>query len=209
MGKLDMECGGFHVTLEDQIALAPRSDASGAESAPGSARTVALGGEGQVGQVGHGEQYAASSVVRVVASKDGAEAWTLTLTSSGAETTIGETAAVCLGGSVALAIGPYVVAIEAATGAIAWQRQCDPASCFGIYRAPSGKGLIAHGEQQIARLAEEDGAVVWSYAGKDIFTGPFAVTPEGIIATDFGGDVYALSFDGALQAVEKGKPFPH
>lgn len=204
MGKLELECGGYHVTLEDEIALAPQAPvdagdaaAAGAERAP-EARTVALG-EGQ---------YGVASVVRAAASKDGAEAWTLTLTSSGAGTTIRESSAVCLGERVALAIGPYVVAIEAATGTIAWQQRCDPASCFGIYRGPSGKGLISHGEQQIARLAE-DGTVEWTYGGKDIFTGPFQVAPEGIIATDFGGDVYALSFDGTLQAMEKGKPFPH
>lgn len=206
MGKLELECGGYHVTLEDEIALAPRATAEAegnaeaeAEGTLGVARTVALG-EGQ---------YAAASVVRAAASKDGTEAWNLTLASSGAGTTIRENSAVCLGERIALAIGPYVVAIEAATGAIAWQQRCDPASCFGIYRGPSGKGLISHGEQQIARLAAEDGTVAWSYAGKDIFTGPFQVAPEGIIATDFGGNVYALSFDGALQAVEKGKPFPH
>lgn len=204
MGKLELECGSYHVTLEDEIALAPRAAAAtdapseGAEVGP-EPRTVALG-EGQ---------YGVASVVRVSASKDDAEAWTLTLTSSGAGTTIRDTSAVCLGERVALAIGPYVVAIEAATGAIAWQQRSDPASCFGIYRGPSGKGLISHGEQQIAWLAAEDGTVEWTYGGKDIFTGPFQVAPEGIIATDFGGDVYALSFDGALQAMEKGKPFPH
>lgn len=197
MGKIELECGGYRVTLEDDVALAPRTSA-GAEAAAGP--TVALS-EGQ-------GQYAAASVVRAAATKDGAEAWTLTLTSSGAGTTINATSALCLGEHVAVAIGPYVVAIGAASGAIAWKQQCDPASCFGIYRAPKGKGLISHGEQQIARLAE-DGTVEWTYAGKDIFTGPFEVAPEGIIATDFGGDVYALSFDGALQAVDKGKPFPH
>lgn len=204
MGKLELECGGYRVTLEDDIALAPQtaSEAGAAAAAAAEtgleARTVALG-EGR---------YAAASVVRAAAGKDGATVWTLTLTSSGAGTTIRETTAVCLGDRFVLAIGPYVVAIEAATGAIAWQQRCDPASCFAIYRAPGDRGLITHGEQQIARLAE-DGTVAWSYSGKDIFTGPFAVAPEGIIATDFGGDVYALSFDGALQAMDKGKPFPH
>ena len=195
MGKLELECGGYGITLEDDLALAPQAATADAGA---EARTVALG-EGQ---------YAAASVVRAAAHKDGTELWNLTLTSSGAGTTIGDTSAVCLGERFALAIGPYVVAIEAATGAIAWQQRCDPASCFGIYRAPSGKGLISHGEMEIARLGE-DGTVTWSYAGKDIFTGPFQVAPEGIIATDFGGDVYALNFDGALQAMDKGKPFPH
>lgn len=192
MGSFELECGGCQIALEENIALAPRASSDPA------VRTITL----------DDGQYVPASVMRVTAARDGEEIWVLTLTSSGGATTVHDSSAVCLGDCLAVAIGPYVVAIEAVTGTIAWQQRCDPACCFGIYRAPSGKGLISHGEKEVARLGK-DGAVAWTFAGKDIFTGPFAVTPEGIIATDFGGDVYALSFDGALQATDRGKPFPH
>ena len=192
MGRFELQCGGSQVALEDSVALAPR-----ATSDP-DARTITL----------DDGQYVPASVMRVTASRDGAEVWSLTLTSSGGATSVHESSAVCLANRIAVAIGPYVVAMDAASGAIDWQQRCDPATCFGIYRTPSGTGLISHGEMEIARLGD-DGTVAWTFAGKDIFTGPFAVAPEGIIATDFGGDVYALSFDGALQATDKGKPFPH
>lgn len=193
MGKFELECGGCQIALEDSVALAPRA------TTDPDARTITL----------DDGQYVPASVMRVSAARDNVEVWSLTLTTSAGATTVHKGSALCLGDRVAVAIGPYVLAIQAATGAIAWRQRCDPASCFGIYRAPSGKGLISHGELQVAGLAAEDGTVVWTFAGKDIFTGPFVVAPEGIIATDFGGDVYALSFDGALQARDKGKPFPH
>ncbi len=192
MGRFELECGGCQIALEDSVALAPR-----ATSDP-DARTITL----------DDGQYVPASVMRVTATRDGTVVWSLTLTSSGGATTVHGNSALCLGDRVAVAVGPYVVAIDAATGAISWRQHSDPASCFGIYRAPSGTGLISHGEKEIARLGE-DGTVEWTFAGHDIFTGPFVVAPEGIIATDFGGDVYALSFDGTLQATDKGKPFPH
>lgn len=190
MGTLTLECAGNAITLEDSVAL------QASESAD--ARTIALGDQ----------QYRPTTVVRVAATREGAEAWSLTLTSTGGGTTVHPSGALCLGSHVVVAIGPYAVALDAATSELAWKCECDPATCFAIFRAPGGDGLITHGEQQIARLTA-DGEIVWTYQGKDIFTGPFEVVPEGILATDFTGDVYALDLDGNLQAMDKGKPFPH
>jgi outer membrane protein assembly factor BamB len=192
MGKLDLECGNYRITLEDTVALAPLPGAG-----PAARSTVLDSGT-----------YVPSSVVQVTATHDGSEVWSTTLTSSGGGTAVRDTSVLCLGTRVAVLIGPYVVALDTATGEMAWRQQCDPATCFGIYRVPGGRGLISHGEQQIVRLAE-DGSIEWRFDGKDVFTGPFEVAPEGIIATDFKGDVYAISFDGQLQATAKGKPFPH
>lgn len=190
MGTLTLECAGYTVALEDSVALQ--------ESEAADARTIALGDQ----------QYRPTTVVRVAATRDGAEAWSLTLTSTGGGTAVHPGGALCIGSRVVVAIGPYAVALDTATGEPAWQRECDPATCFGIFRAPGGDGLITHGELQIARLSA-DGEIMWTYQGKDIFTGPFEVVPEGILATDFTGDVYALDLEGNLQAMDKGKPFPH
>ncbi|HEU5439028.1 MAG TPA: PQQ-binding-like beta-propeller repeat protein [Ktedonobacterales bacterium] len=190
MGTLTLECASYTIALEDSVALQASEAAD--------ARTIALGEQ----------QYRPTTVVRVAATREGAEAWSLTLTSTGGGTTIHSSGALCLGLRVVVAIGPYVVALDAGTGELAWQRQCDPATCFAVFRAPGSDGLITHGELQIARLSA-DGELTWTYQGKDIFTGPFEVVPEGILATDFTGDVYALDLDGNLQAMDKGKPFPH
>jgi outer membrane protein assembly factor BamB len=196
MGTLTLECAGYTIALEDSVALQASNANEAGETSE--ARTIALGEQ----------QYRPASVVRVVASRDGEQAWDLTLTSTGGGTAVHAKAALCLGSRVVVAIGPYAVALDGATGEVGWQRQCDPATCFGVYRAPEGDGVVTHGEQQIARLAA-DGELAWTYQGKDIFTGPFEVVPEGILATDFAGDVYALDFEGNLKAMDKGKPFPH
>jgi len=202
MGTLTLECGGYTIALEGSVAL--QAGDAGETHAPretgeaGKARRIALGEQ----------QYRPASVVRVAASRDSEQLWELTLTSTGGGTAVHASGAVCLGARVVVAIGPYAVALAAATGELAWQRQCDPATCFGVFRVPAGNGLITHGEQQIARLTA-DGDLAWTYQGKDIFTGPFEVVPEGILATDFKGDVYALDFEGNLKAMDKGKPFPH
>ncbi|MFI5273385.1 MAG: PQQ-binding-like beta-propeller repeat protein [Ktedonobacterales bacterium] len=191
MGSLALLCGGYQITLEDSLVLRSRETA-----------------EAQAIPLDDGQRLPASNV-RVVAERDGAQAWQITLTSSGGGTVIHEHSAVCIEPErLALAIGPYVVALVAATGEIAWKWQCDPATCFGVYLAPNGVGVITHGEQQIACVSPE-GEQRWRYTGKDIFTGPFEVVPEGVLATDFTGDVYALGLDGTLRAVARGKPFPH
>jgi len=74
-----------------------------------------------------------------------------------------------------------------------WKTNADMATCFEIYKYQSD--YIVHGELEITRLGHE-GEIIWQRRGADIFTGPFAIADDHILATDWDKREYKFDFDG-------------
>lgn len=92
------------------------------------------------------------------------------------------------------AVGPWVVALALPGLEPLWTVQVDPSCCLGLHLlgglAPTAEAaLVAHGELQVSRLTL-GGELSWQQSGADIFTGPFTVAADYILAEDFGGRRY-------------------
>jgi len=74
-----------------------------------------------------------------------------------------------------------------------WKTKADMATCFEIYKYKSD--YIIHGELEITRLGH-DGEIIWQQSGADIFTGPFVIADDYILATDWDNKEYKFDFDG-------------
>jgi hypothetical protein len=62
--------------------------------------------------------------------------------------------------------------------------------------------LIVHGELEISKFTV-DGQKVWSFGGRDIFTGTCSVDETGVVVTDFNGQRYRIELErGAGSIVE-------
>jgi outer membrane protein assembly factor BamB len=142
--------------------------------------------------------------VRVTAYRHGEERWRLSLDTTGSPTGINAHSAACPVSRFALVLGSYCICLEAATGELVWKTECDWASCFGVYFLPGVPAIIVHGETEITRLSP-DGERIWQSGGRDIFTGPFTIAPDGVHATDFNSDVYLIALDtGESRIIEMG-----
>ena len=97
-----------------------------------------------------------------------------------------------------LAVGDSVACFCPHPYEFKWATKVDSATCFGIFYHEAREAFISHGELEIARLLD-DGKVVWSASGEDIFSEGFSLTPSHIEAIDFNGKVYNFDYDtGAL-----------
>ena len=85
--------------------------------------------------------------------------------------------------------GSTVFGLSTPTLALKWLTEVDEASCLGVYLGGDGAFLISRGEIEIKRLTLE-GHVVWSTAGRDIFTGAFEIRGDRAHAEDFHGNAY-------------------
>jgi hypothetical protein len=53
--------------------------------------------------------------------------------------------------------------------------------------------MVSHGELEISRVSD-DGVLLWSSSGADIFTEGFSLKPECIEVADFNGRKYRFSY---------------
>jgi hypothetical protein len=94
--------------------------------------------------------------------------------------------------SLLIAVGPFVVRLSIPSLDLLWSVETDDATCFGVHRISDSSDFISHGELSISRVTE-DGQVLWSQSGADIFTGDLTVTPHEVRVADFDSKCY--SFD--------------
>jgi hypothetical protein len=113
--------------------------------------------------------------------------------SSGGASGVHANSLLCTGQSCFLAVGSHVVCFSRSSFHFWWSMPIDQATCFGIHYSQEHNALISHGELDISRFSE-NGEVIWSSSGQDIFTGHFSLTPSHIEVTDFGGRVYSLNY---------------
>ena len=92
-----------------------------------------------------------------------------------------------------LAVSNKVVCFEIAPFKFNWHLEIDTATCFGVYFDEQHRALLSHGELEIARFSE-DGHLIWTAGGEDIFSGAFEVRTEFIQVTDFNDRVYRLNY---------------
>jgi outer membrane protein assembly factor BamB len=129
---------------------------------------------------------------------------------SGAGTGVRESSAVLAGDRCFPGVGDQLACLSLPELLLLWHLQGDGATCFGVYRGPEGRGLIVHGELEVSAVTLE-GELLWGFAGRDIFTGPFRVSGNWVFATDWDGRLYCL--DAATGATvpahrEGRRPFP-
>jgi len=75
--------------------------------------------------------------------------------------------------------------------------QVDSATCFGVYYQGHHHALISHGELEIARISE-DGQLLWSASGADVFSEGFSLLPHFIEVVDFNGQTYRFQYEHGL-----------
>jgi outer membrane protein assembly factor BamB len=123
----------------------------------------------------------------------------------GGFTTVGQHSAIYLEGYVFLAVGDKVVCFRPKPFELKWQLQVDTATCFGIHYQAERRALISHGELEIARFSE-DGRLLWSASGADIFSEGVALLSHCIEAVDFNNRVYHFDYatGAALKATDTG-----
>lgn len=115
------------------------------------------------------------------------------LAAGGGCTSVHGHSALLRNGRLYLAVGRHLACLGMSPVELIWSKQVDAATCFGIYYEPLQDALISHGELDIARVSD-DGELIWSQSGADIFTEGFYLRPECIEAIDFSGRRYCLSY---------------
>src|SRR5258706_5787690 len=150
------------------------------------------------------------SVVQALGGHGDVQMWRRYLLAEGGGTTsVDENDVVCSADRAYVIVGPFVACLAVDTGALVWARQCDDYICFDIHALLGTDDLIVRGELEIVRLSP-DGSIRWSAGARDIFTGPFVLGPDAIIATDFNGDVYRIDYEtGKSMIIGKGTAYPH
>lgn len=113
---------------------------------------------------------------------------------SGGSTTVHERSALVWDDRLLVAVGDRVACFRLSPFALDWAIEADSASCFGLHLDRERRALISHGELAIARL-DETGAIHWSTAGRDVFTGRVNLLPDGVEAYDFDGARYLIDYD--------------
>jgi hypothetical protein len=111
-----------------------------------------------------------------------------------------EHSAVYAGGLLHVAVGNCIACMQLNPFAFKWAAQADTATCFGVYFEERRRAIISHGELEIARLSEQ-GEILWSVSGADIFSEGFSLLQECIEAVDFNGRVYHFSYESGEQSV--------
>ena len=92
-----------------------------------------------------------------------------------------------------LAIGNCIACISISPFKFIWTVEVDMSSCFGVYFQKEHGAFIAHGELEITRFSQ-DGKIIWSSGGEDIFTEGFDLLPHCIKVTDFNKKIYYLDY---------------
>lgn len=118
----------------------------------------------------------------------------LVVGAGGGTSGVHESCALILHDRLFMAIGDQIACFSLQPLALEWSIQGDHASCFGIYFSSSHNALICHGELAISRLSE-DGEIIWSEGGRDIFTGEFRLAAEFVEVRDFYDELYRFAYD--------------
>src|SRR5471030_208199 len=108
-----------------------------------------------------------------------------------------EHSALVLNSKLFLAVGDSVVCFSLSDLKLIWASVVDDATCFGIYYEPQRTALISHGELNVARL-DENGKILWSSSGADIFSEGFRLEEEYIVVTDFNHRNYHINYETGI-----------
>lgn len=125
---------------------------------------------------------------------DGGLRGSAVLGASGAGTHVHEGACVLWADRCLAAIGDRVVALGLPDLRLLWQAKADDAACLGLHPTPDEQHVIVHGELAVSKFTA-DGRKEWAYSGKDIFTGPLAISQRAVVVTDFNGEKYLIELD--------------
>lgn len=112
----------------------------------------------------------------------------------GGASAVHEHSALILNSKLYLAIGHNIVCFALVDHRLVWSLKVDPATCFGIHYNGIRHALLSHGELEIARFNEE-GEVLWSRSGADIFSEGFRLEEEHVSVVDFGRREYHFSYE--------------
>jgi len=120
----------------------------------------------------------------------------------GAPSTSGvhEHSALHLHGQVLLAVGDHLVSFCPMPYRLNWSLKVDLAACFGVHYRAENDALISHGELEIARVSE-DGRIVWSSSGADIFSEGVSLLPDYVEAVDFNRKTYRFNYGSGAEDV--------
>ena len=127
--------------------------------------------------------------VRVIA--DGRQIASAVVGAGGGASGIHAYSAFACSDSLFLAVGPLVVRLAIPSLDLLWSVEADEATCFGVHPIPESSAFISHGEISISRVTE-DGCIVWSRSGADIFTGGLTLLPQEVRVSDFEGRCYTF-----------------
>jgi hypothetical protein len=114
--------------------------------------------------------------------------------SSGGASGIHTHSAITHDNAVYLAVGDRVACFQVEPFVMRWVLQIDPATCFGVHFCARRNALLSHGEIEISRFSE-DGAIIWSASGADIFSEGFLLHADFVEAIDFNKRSYYFSYD--------------
>jgi hypothetical protein len=136
--------------------------------------------------------------------EDGRVCGSLAIGGSGAGTSVHERSCVVVDDHCFVAVGNRVARLSPPRLEVLWQLEGDTATCFGLYLTRDSRHIVVHGECEI-RMFTTSGQQVWKFHGRDIFTGPFAMTDSGIEAVDFEGLSYFIDLEtGAGRIAQAG-----
>lgn len=179
MGTLSVQCGETIVDLWNLDAFDPEIWTKVEAHWD---RTLALG-------IDCGDYYASIYGFTI---RHGADTTTQAYSvASGGPSVVSERSAVCIGSHVIYAQGNQVACIDVVTGRLLWHVKADMATCWELYLLPQPPAIIVHGELSISKLWP-DGDVAWEVGGRDIFTGPFEVREDTVLATDWNEGRYTI-----------------
>jgi len=116
------------------------------------------------------------------------------IAASGGATGIHKHSALIHKDSIYIAVCATVSKLSISSREIEWSLNVDDATCFGIYYSSKHDALLSHGELSISRFSE-DGKILWSTTGKDIFTESFELNDDFIEAKDFENMGYRFDYD--------------
>lgn len=118
----------------------------------------------------------------------------------GGATGVNDHSAILIGSKVYLAICDTVICLLLNPITLLWTLEIDPATCFGIHYLPEKRALISHGELTVARFSE-DGKIIWSSSGADIFTEGFELLTKHIKVVDFNNVEYFIDYETGKEHV--------
>jgi hypothetical protein len=90
-----------------------------------------------------------------------------------------------------VAVGSCLVQLTLPTLALAWCKEVDSATCFGVYASSDRQALISHGELELARVSF-GGEIIWTAGGADIFSEGVEIADGRITTVDFEGRRYVF-----------------
>ena len=105
-----------------------------------------------------------------------------------------------------LAVGDSIAALNLPDLTMRWHERLDTSTCFRVYRSPDQDGLLVHGECEISKL-RRNGEIVWSAAGRDIFTA-ITLHSDHVEVIDWNGENYLIRLsDGYSELIDHKERF--